>query len=372
MSLVQEKGLPLQKSDEDWMRHALGLARRGLGRVAPNPSVGCVLVKDGLVVGRGWTADGGRPHAETRALAQAGGAASGATAYVTLEPCAHTGETSPCSDALIQAGISRLVVAVADDDPRVSGKGIDACQRAGIAVTTGVLAQEARQMNIGFFRRINDGRPMFTSKIATTIDGCIALGNGESKWITGSKARYASHMMRARHDAIMVGVGTVMADDPMLDCRIEGLESCSPHRIVLDTALRTPIDCQLVRTATDLPTIIFTEQADKGRHAPFLDQGVRIIYKKNVRNIKALAKKIGEMGYTRVLIEGGAGVHASFIKDGCVDALEHFSSPNVIGGDGQAAIAPLGLQQLINQPRFKRTHVRRFGPDMLASFIKAE
>ena len=231
------------------MAGALALARRGLGRVAPNPAVGCVLVKDGHIIGRGWTLNGGRPHAETEALRRAGSAAKGATAYVTLEPCAHHGKTGPCAEALVAAGIARAVVAIEDPDPRVSGKGIAILQRAGIAVTMGVGQAAAAAINEGFFRRVRDRRPLFTLKLATSLDGRIATHTGESRWITGEKARAQAHLLRAEHDAVLIGSDTALIDDPKLTCRLPGLERVSPLRIVLDGRLRLPLTHDLVAGA---------------------------------------------------------------------------------------------------------------------------
>ncbi|MGQ3031841.1 MAG: bifunctional diaminohydroxyphosphoribosylaminopyrimidine deaminase/5-amino-6-(5-phosphoribosylamino)uracil reductase RibD, partial [Ferrovibrionaceae bacterium] len=220
------------------MRHALGLAARGLGRTWPNPAVGCVLVRDEIVLARGNTQPGGRPHAEVVALSRAGSQAAGATAYVTLEPCAHHGKTPPCADALIAAGIGRCVVALQDPDPRVDGGGIRRLLAAGIPVTTGVCEAEAAALNAGFLMRVRQGRPLVTLKLATTLDGRIATHAGESRWITGATARARGHLMRADHDAIMVGIGTALTDDPDLTCRLAGLEDRSPVRIVLDGRLR--------------------------------------------------------------------------------------------------------------------------------------
>ncbi|MCK5275514.1 MAG: bifunctional diaminohydroxyphosphoribosylaminopyrimidine deaminase/5-amino-6-(5-phosphoribosylamino)uracil reductase RibD, partial [Alphaproteobacteria bacterium] len=220
------------------MRAALALAGRGLGRVWPNPAVGCVLVdRDGRVTGRGWTQPGGRPHAETEALARAGGAAKGATAYVTLEPCVHHGQTPPCADALIEAGVARVIAATEDPDPRVKGGGLGRLRDAGIAVEAGLLREEAELLNAGYLMRQREGRPVVTLKLATTLDGRIATHAGESRWITGEAARARGHMMRARHDAIMVGIGTALADNPTLTCRLPGLEDRSPVRIVVDARL---------------------------------------------------------------------------------------------------------------------------------------
>ena len=234
--------------DADFMRAAIALARQGLGETAPNPTVGCVIVRDGRVVGRGRTAPGGRPHAETAALVMAGAAAFGATAYITLEPCAHQGKTPPCTEALIAAGITRVVVATRDPDPRVNGRGISLLRDSGIQVVEGVGAAVAEAINEGFFSVIRHGRPMVTLKLATTLDGRIATRSGESRWITGEPARRVSHALRGTHDAVMVGVGTVLADDPELTCRICGFRQIPLVRIIVDSHLRTPLDGRLIRS----------------------------------------------------------------------------------------------------------------------------
>ncbi|MBX6375722.1 MAG: bifunctional diaminohydroxyphosphoribosylaminopyrimidine deaminase/5-amino-6-(5-phosphoribosylamino)uracil reductase RibD, partial [Acetobacteraceae bacterium] len=241
------------------MRAALALARRGLGNAWPNPAVGCVLVRDGRVVGRGWTQPGGRPHAETEALRRAGPeGARGATAYVTLEPCSHHGRTPPCCDALIAAGVARVVVALQDPDSRVNGRGIARLRAAGIAVETGLCEAEARAINAGFIRRIHLGLPLVTLKLATTLDGRIATATGESRWITGPEARREAHALRARHDAVLVGSGTVLADDPDLTCRLPGMAKTPVLRVVADSRLRTPPAARLVATARQVPTWIVT------------------------------------------------------------------------------------------------------------------
>src|SRR5215472_17400427 len=241
------------------MRHALALAARGLGRVAPNPAVGCVIVAgNDRIVGRGWTRPGGRPHAETEALAVAGELARGTTAYVTLEPCAHQGQTPPCADALVRAGVKRVVVALGDPDSRVNGAGLKRLREAGIVVETGVLEAEAERLNEGFLRRVRESRPLVTLKIAQSVDGRIGLASGESKWITGESARAHGHFLRAQHDAILIGIETALVDDPLLTVRIAGLENRSPLRVVVDTHGRLQAKSKLAQTSGATPTILFT------------------------------------------------------------------------------------------------------------------
>ena len=240
--------------DHEHMRAALALARRNLGSTWPNPSVGCIVVQAGRVVGRGVTAPGGRPHAEVSALAMAMEAARGATAYVTLEPCSHHGQTPPCADALVEAGVARVLVSLGDPDPRVNGRGLARLRAAGIRVTEGVLAPEAEALQRGFLTRVRLGRPMVTLKLASTLDGRIATSTGESQWITGPEARRAAHALRGTHDAVMAGIGTVRADDPALTCRIPGFRTRPLVRVVVDTNLSIASTARLVTTAAESPT----------------------------------------------------------------------------------------------------------------------
>src|SRR5947207_3648663 len=260
------------------MRAALALGRRGLGTVWPNPAVGCVIAKEGRVVGRGWTQPGGRPHAETEALARAGEAARGATLYVTLEPCCHWGRTPPCADALIAAGLRRVVVALEDPDPRVAGGGLARLRAAGIGVEVGLGAAEAAEINAGFVNRVRLGRPLVTLKLATSLDGRIATASGESRWITGPAARERAHLLRATHDAILVGTDTVLADNPQLTCRLPGLAGHSPLRVVLDRQLRIPPSARLLADARQVPTWIVTlGSSDPARQELFRKAGIEVI-----------------------------------------------------------------------------------------------
>jgi diaminohydroxyphosphoribosylaminopyrimidine deaminase/5-amino-6-(5-phosphoribosylamino)uracil reductase len=360
-------------SDADWMRAALALARRGLGQVAPNPSVGCVLVRDGIVVGRGHTAPGGRPHAETQALAEAGARSSGATAYVTLEPCAHHGMTPPCAEALVAAGISRCVVALEDPDPRVSGRGIAMLKASGIAVSIGLLADEAEAVTAGFLCRIRQGRPLVTLKLASTLDGRIATSTGESQWITSPASRRLGHLLRYQHDAVLVGSGTALADDPALTVRLPGLEAPPKLRIVIDSRLRTPLTQQLVRDAPRIPTVIIT--LDRGaptRRQAFRDCGVDILElppgPDGRVDLGAALQALGRSGLTSVLVEGGATLAAALLAAGLIDRIEWFRSAGLIGGDGLAAIGPLGITHLSGQIAGTRQAVRRVDEDLLETW----
>lgn len=357
-------------SDLLHMRHALRLADRALGSVAPNPAVGCVIVSpDGQVIGRGHTGRGGRPHAETIALEMAGNAARGATAYVSLEPCSHHGKTPPCADALIAAGIAKAVVAVEDPDPRVSGGGLQRLREAGIAVTIGVLQREAAELNAGFFVCMTERRPLVTLKIAQSLDGRTATSAGESRWITSEEARVFGHLLRARHDAILIGIETALADDPALTCRVPGLEGRSPLRVVLDTRLRLNEWSQLAQTAAEIPTLVFTTSP---LHGPLATSAVEIVQvARDARgrpDVGAVLAELAKRGITRVLVEGGAGVHASFLDRRLADRLEIFTAPTILGGGGHAAIDALAALALDEAPRFRSTGRRRFGSDVLESF----
>ena len=351
-------------NDERWMRVALSLAKRGLGQVAPNPSVGCVIVKDDIVLGRGWTQPGGRPHAEPVALAEAGDAASGATVYVTLEPCSHTGQTPPCAEALVETNVRRVVIATIDPDSRVDGNGVAKLKAAGIDVTVGVLQKEADVSHRAFFSRVTNKRPFFTLKLATTLDGKIALANGESKWITGFHARQFSHRMRAEHDAILVGSGTVLADDPSLTCRMDGVSGRDPVRIILDRRGRT-----LKRDAPlkgDVPTVVVTEQGASAVN------GFDILQIEPSTTLTDIAAMLADQGLNSVLVEGGGAVAASFLAAGLVDRLEVFGAGKVVGDSGIGAVADLGLAKLADAPHFTLRKIRHLGPDILASYDKAE
>lgn len=358
------------------MRAALSLAGRGLGRVWPNPAVGCVLVAgggSGRIVGRGWTQPGGRPHAETEAIRRAGAAARGATAYVTLEPCAHHGKTPPCADALAAAGVSRVVVAAEDPDPRVRGAGLRTLRAAGIAVQTGLLREEAEALNAGYLLRQRDGRPLVTLKLATTLDGRIATHGGESRWITGDEARHRVHLMRARHDAVLIGIGTTLADDPELTCRLPGLEDRSPVRVVLDARLHLPLTSRLVATARQHPTWLVTIHGkDRARRRAFEECGVRIIEVEGSTDgypePRAALEALGEAGLTRVLVEGGGHVAAALIRAGLVDRMRWFRSSGIMGGDGIPAVQAYGVDSLSLMRRFRRTGVEQVGDDMMESY----
>jgi diaminohydroxyphosphoribosylaminopyrimidine deaminase/5-amino-6-(5-phosphoribosylamino)uracil reductase len=358
------------------MRHALALARRGLGRVAPNPAVGCVIVNNGRIVGRGWTQPGGRPHAETVALEAAGVLARGATAYVTLEPCSHHGETPPCADALVSTGIRRVVCAISDPDERVSGRGLAVLEKAGIKVTMGVCRAEAAALNSGFLTNRTGNRPSVTLKLATSLDGRIATTTGASQWITGPAARRFGHLVRATHDAILVGSGTAHADNPALTCRIKGLEDRSPIRVVLDTHLSIPLTGRLVRSAADLPLVVFCgSNADAARQRALTAAGAMVIESDTEPSGQpaptAVLSSLAASGVTRLLVEGGGRVAAGFLRAGLVDEVALFRAPLAIGGDGLAAISGFGLENLDEAPVFQHGASRILGHDVLETYRRA-
>lgn len=362
--------------DDAFMAVALTLARRGLGLVWPNPAVGCVLVKDGRIVGRGWTQPGGRPHAETVALAQAGDSAQGATAYVTLEPCSHHGKTPPCAEALAAAGVARVVVAARDPDPRVNGTGIERLRSAGVVVEVGLRGEEARAVNAGFFSRVLEGRPLVTLKLASTLDGRIALHDGQSRWITGETARAWAHGLRASSDAIMIGSGTALADDPLLTCRLPGLEDRSPVRIVVDSRLRIPLTARLFATAREVPTWVFTVRgANAIRLGALRDCGVDVLELERdaagFPRLDHVLRTLGDRGITRVLVEGGARLAASCLQHGLADRIEWFRAPSLIGGDGLPAVEAFGVDAMDQLARFSRVGVRAAGKDLLESYVRS-
>ena len=357
-------------TDRAHMIAALALARRGLGETWPNPTVGCVLVKDGRVVGRGRTSPGGRPHAEIGALSQAGADARGATAYVTLEPCSHYGKTPPCADALIQAGIARVVVANPDPDPRVNGAGVGKLRTAGISVELGLCGEEAAVINAGFFKRVREGAPLVTLKIASSLDGRIATNDGKSRWITGAPARTLVHLLRAENDAVLIGSGTATADNPELTCRLRGLEGRSPLRIVLDSYLRLPLTAKLVATAEEIPTWILTRpDADADRMDAFRQCGVDIIPVPPGRDgridLTTALSVLGERGLTSSLVEGGGRMSAALFRERLVDRLAWFHAPMVLGGDGLPASVAFGVAKLSDAPRFTLLESRTIGNDIL-------
>ena len=351
------------------MRSALNLARQGLGRVWPNPSVGCVIVKENRIVGRGRTADSGRPHAETVALDMAGKRARGATVYVSLEPCAHQGQTGPCAKALIAAQVAKVVIAVEDSDPRVRSRGIEMLRDAGIEVVIGILEDKARILNEGFFLRHSHERPLISLKTATTIDSKIATSTGQSKWITGDIARRRAHLIRAQHDAICVGVGTVLADDPSLTTRLCGVNH-RPVRIIFDTNLRLTGEEKIFNDVGESPLWIITSEEATGDKAEVLiNAGADIITVPTGENKKIdLVNAMGVLsdnGITRLLVEGGAEIMTSFLRAGLYDTLYWFRAGSMIGSDGLNAAQALGIEKMEQKIILEYKDRLDLGDDML-------
>ena len=353
-------------SDADHMAHALRIAARGLGRTWPNPAVGCVIAGNGIIFGRGWTQPGGRPHAEVMALRQAGPAARGATAYVTLEPCAHHGKTPPCADALIAADVARVVSALQDPDPRVSGNGHAMLRAAGIDVTENILHAEATRANAGFLKRVTQGLPFVTLKLATTLDGRIATASGESRWITGPASRRAVHAMRLNHDAVLIGSGTARADDPDLTVRELGATH-QPIRIVMDSRLSHSPDSRLGQTAKISPVwLLHGPNAPQENREAWVGQGailVEIPCENASLNPRAALQTLAAQGLTRIFCEGGGTLAAALLRAQLVDDLALFTAGAMIGGDGQASLAALNLTALKDAPRLTLREVKNIGPD---------
>lgn len=346
-------GAQFSEIDKRHMRTALALSRRGLGNVWPNPAVGSVVLgPDGSVVGRGWTQPGGRPHSEAIALERAGAAAKGGTIYVTLEPCNHYGKTPPCTEAIIAAGIARVVGTLEDPDPRVSGTGYDRLRQAGISVELGLMAAEARQANAGFFSRLNRGRPWVTLKMAISMDGRIALASGESQWITCPEARQIAHQLRAENDAILVGIGTVMADNPQLTCRLPGFVGRQPVRVVLDGKDRIPTGAAIL--SQDAPTWTDRDLGNGAGQRP---------------DPAAMLSAMGDRGVTRLLIEGGGNIAAAFIAADLVDEIICVSAPMVIGGDGIPVVGATHAAELAGLHRFHRVSVEPVGCDTMVRYV---
>jgi len=358
--------MTMDELDRRYMALALSIGQRGLGLTWPNPSVGCVIVKHGQILARACTHAGGRPHAEPQALAQAGQAAQGATAYVTLEPCSHHGKTPPCAEALIKAGIARVVIGISDPDPRVAGKGIAILEAAGIEVTTGVLAAEATKLTEGFLSRITKGRPLITLKLATSFDGRIATASGESRWITGPTARSYVHRLRAISDAVMIGSGTALADDPTLDVRPTGPK---PVRIVLDRTLKLEANSRLATTARSHPLWLLHSS---GERKDLIAAGAKLIKTTEENNRIALApalELLAQKGLTRIFCEGGGTLAASLIAEGFVDRLITFTAGVALGADGVPSLAPIPYPNLAKAPRFQLENTRQIGNDTVTNWI---
>jgi diaminohydroxyphosphoribosylaminopyrimidine deaminase / 5-amino-6-(5-phosphoribosylamino)uracil reductase len=370
---LRQKSVATKEIDRRFMQLALTLGRRGLGRTWPNPAVGAVVVKDGVIVGRGWTQPGGRPHAEPEALKRAGEAARGATLYVTLEPCSHFGKSPPCADAVIAAGISRVVAAIEDPNPEVAGNGFAKLRAAGIAVDVGLFAAEAARDHAGHIRRIRDQRPHVILKLAVSSDDKIAARGGKPVAITGEAARTRVHLLRAESDAILVGIGTVLADDPVLTCRLPGMEARSPVRVVLDRALRIPGNSRLVHSARETPLwVITSELAEASAVMKLGGAGAQVIRVAPTAaaglDPSAVLRALAERGITRLMVEGGSRVASSFVAAGLVDEIWLLRGPEAIGADGVAALDTLPLGAITQSPTFKVRASETLGKDMLTIY----
>ena len=355
------------------MREALDLARPRLGLTTPNPAVGCVIVRNNKVVGQGATGSGGRPHGETVALAAAGARARGATAYVSLEPCAHTGQTPPCARALVEAGVARIVVGCGDPFPQVDGRGIAILRAAGIQVTEGVLEDECRRLNEGFFMRVTRGRPFVTLKLAATLDGRIAAAGGDSRWISSPESRELVHRWRRECDAVMVGAATVIADNPRLTCRIAG--GRDPVRVIIDGRLRSPADAKVFRQRSPAPAMLITTLANRARaerlYTNRRSAAVEVIGAKadgGKIDLAALMQEFGRRGWSKILLEGGANLAGAALAAAIVDRVAFFVAARILGG-GLPAVEGLVSRTIRSSIRLDQLRVAPIGTDLL---IEAE
>ena len=358
---------------------AIGLARRGLGNVWPNPAVGCVIVRDQRVLATGWTQPGGRPHAEAFALAHCHETVIGATAYVTLEPCSHIGQTPPCADALIAAGVVRVVIGVIDPDPRVAGRGVERLRAAGIEVVTGVMAAACRDGLAGYLMRCHSQRPLIAMKTATSLDGKIALSNGQSKWITGPQARQFGHLLRARYDAILVGMGTIRADNPGLDCRLPGLNHHSPRVIVIDPEFFVDIKAHIFTHHKNQIVIGKTsengsDQFDRCRR--LIDHGVDVIQIDSndgqAIDSALICQELAKKGMTSVLIEGGAHTQTQFLLANLVDHIWWFRGAMVMGGDAKSCSGSMMYHNIVDIARWDHSARHQFDHDLIDFYKKKD
>ncbi len=368
----KQKTTDSKAADWRFMQLALALGRRGLGRTHPNPAVGAVVVKDGVIVGRGWTQPGGRPHAEPVALVQAGEAARGATLYVTLEPCSHVGKSPPCADAIIAAGVKRVVSAIEDPNPEVAGQGHARLRAAGIAVDIGLGAAEAAREHAGHFRRVRDKRPHVILKLAVSADDKIAAPGHKPVAISGEAAKARIHLLRAQCDAILVGIGTVLSDDALLTCRLPGMEARSPVRVVLDRALRIPATSRLVRSARGTPLWVVTSNLAEAPAVTMLGaagaQAIRVASTPTGLDLPEVLRALAERGITRLLVEGGARVASSFVAANLVDEFWLLRGRDAIGTDGVTALNALPLAAITQSSAFRVHASESLGTDTLTVY----
>jgi diaminohydroxyphosphoribosylaminopyrimidine deaminase/5-amino-6-(5-phosphoribosylamino)uracil reductase len=352
-------------TDTKYMKRALTLAKKGLGKTHPNPVVGCVIVKNGTIIGEGWHKQAGGHHAEIHALEMAGKEARGADVYVTLEPCCHTGKTPPCSKALIRAGVRRVIAGMSDPNPQVKGGGLRALQQAGIETLCGILEDDCRAVNLPFIKHITTGMPYVTYKCAMTLDGNIATITGESRWISCEESRKLVHRMRSRMDAIMVGIDTVIADNPQLTVR--HVRGKNPLRVIVDTRLRTPESVNALNDQLSSKTIIATSESNPRTHLRYLKQGVTILVcdEDDGRvSMKDLLQKLGAMGVQSILLEGGSGLAGNMLLNGLIDELVFFVAPKIIGSNGFAPFKLLGITSMAQAIRLDFINVCRIGSDI--------
>ncbi len=360
--------------DEKWMAKALQLAERGIYTTSPNPRVGCVIVRDGVCVGEGWHHQAGTPHAEVHALRMAADLAQGATAYVTLEPCSHFGRTPPCADALITAGVKRVVAAMTDPNPLVAGQGLARLAAAGIEVAVGVLQAPAMQLNRGFISRMTRKIPWVTLKIAASLDGKTALKNGESQWITGPAARQDVHQLRARHCAIMTGSGTVIADDPQLTVRnFETIRQ--PKRVVIDSKLKTAATAKIYQQQDVAQTYLYTTNQTPAQQQAFSNQGVKVIALPATAafhvDLSQVLTHLAAEGMNEVMVEAGATLNAVLLQSGLIDEVVLYLAPTFLGDSAQGLFAGIELATLTQQYRFTVNDIRALGQDLRLTLTPA-
>ena len=357
-------------TDEEYMLRAVRLAQNGIGFVNPNPLVGAVIVKDGRIIGEGWHEQYGQPHAERNALKNCTESPEGAEIYVTLEPCCHQGKQPPCTEALIEAGIRKVYIGSDDPNPLVAGKGAEQLRQAGIEVQTGVCKTECDKLNKIFFHYITTKMPYCMMKIAMTADGKTATRTGLSRWITNEASRHHVHKTRKQFSGIMCGIGTVIADNPALTCRTE--HPSNPTRIICDTHLRIPMDCNIVRTAEEVPTIVATSSQDEAKLEKLRHHGVQILKIKSEEghiHLKSLMKKLGEQGIDSVLLEGGACLHESALRAGIVQHVQIYIAPKIFGGvSAKTAVGGLGVEEVDEAYRLSAPEIRTFGSDILLDY----
>lgn len=363
------------KGDEQWMKRALRLAEKGRGRTSPNPMVGAVLVKNGNIVGEGYHAKPGGAHAEIVALQQARQEARGAVLYLNLEPCTHYGKTPPCAPQVIQSRVKRVVIGMEDPNPLVKGRGVEALRGAGLNVEVGILESECRRLNEAFCKYILKKEPFVILKVASTLDGKIATRNGDSRWISGEASRHLVHQLRDQVDGVLVGIGTVLKDDPKLTARIA--KGRDPYRVILDSQLKTPEVAEVIRISPSKTIIASTEMAPKDKIEKFEKRGAQVLlfdYKEGKINLKSCLSKLGEIGIMSLMVEGGSQVNGSFLDEGLIDKLLLFLSPKIMGDAKALGIfGGKGVSSIQETIALKEMKTRKVGQDiLLESYLEWE